>query len=90
MVISIFCGSTIVAMSHELPGDNLQGLRVGAHDELLLALDGLGVVAEGLRQLHLDRAPSCHNLSTPNKTETEPRRGKRCLILASGEKKKKK
>ena len=53
-----------MVMSHELPGDDLQGLRVGAHDELLLALDSLGVVAEGLGQLHLDRTPSGQNLSS--------------------------
>lgn len=53
-------------MSHELPGDDLQCLCVGAHDELLLALDGFGVVAEGLGQLHFDRTASCHNLSKNN------------------------
>lgn len=50
--------------THQLPGDDLQRLGVRAHDELLLALDGLGVVAQSLGQLHLDRSPSGHHLNT--------------------------
>ena len=40
----------------KLPGDDLQGLGHGANDELLLAGDGAGVVAQILAQLHLDGA----------------------------------
>ena len=40
----------------QLPGDDLEGLGHGADDELLLAGDGAGVVAQVLAELHLDGA----------------------------------
>lgn len=49
--------------THQLPGDDLESFGVGAHDQLLLALDGLGVIAECLRQLHLNRSAARHHLS---------------------------
>lgn len=45
----------------QLPGDDFQGLGVGADEQLLFSWDGPGVVAQVLGQLHLYRASTRHN-----------------------------
>lgn len=45
----------------ELAGDDLQGLGVGADQQLLLAGDGPRVVPQVLGQLHLDGTAARHH-----------------------------
>lgn len=45
----------------QLPGDDLQGLGVRSDQQLLLARDGPGVVAQVLGQLHLDGSAARHD-----------------------------